>query len=29
LQADTTFHLMLDNAGAKPHLQTMHRNLSD
>ncbi len=27
--AGTTFHLMVDNAGAKPHSQTMHRNLSD
>src|SRR5262249_33791742 len=27
--AGTTFHLMADNAGAKPHSQTMHRNLSD
>jgi hypothetical protein len=27
--AGTTFHLMLDNAGAKPHSQTMHNNLSD
>ena len=27
--AGTTFHLMLDNAGAKPHSQTMRRNLSD
>src|SRR6266404_2956578 len=27
--AGTTFHLMVDNAGAKPHSQTMHGNLSD
>ena len=27
--AGTTFHLMVDNAGAKPHSQTMHRGLSD
>ena len=27
--AGTTFHLMADNAGAKPHSQTMHQNLSD
>ena len=27
--AGTTFHLMADNAGAKPHSQTMHENLSD
>ena len=27
--AGTTFHLMVDNAGAKPHSQTMHRDLSD
>jgi hypothetical protein len=27
--AGTTFHMMLDNAGAKPHSQTMHRGLSD
>jgi hypothetical protein len=27
--AGTTFHLMLENAGAKPHSQTMHRDLSD
>jgi hypothetical protein len=27
--ASTTFHLMVDNAGAKPHSQTMHRGLSD
>ena len=27
--AGTTFHLMADNAGAKPHSQTMHGNLSD
>jgi hypothetical protein len=27
--AGTTFHLMLDNAGAKPHSQTMHQDLSD
>jgi hypothetical protein len=26
--AGTTFHLMVDNAGAKPHSQTMHGNLS-
>jgi hypothetical protein len=26
--AGTTFHLMVDNAGAKPHSQSMHRNLS-
>jgi len=26
--AGTTFHLMVDNAGAKPHSQTMHRDLS-
>lgn len=29
LHAGTTFHLMVDNAGAKPHSQTMHRGLSD
>jgi len=27
--ASTTFHLMVDNAGPKPHSQTMHRGLSD
>ncbi len=27
--AGTTFHLMVDNAGAKPHSQTMYRDLSD
>ena len=27
--AGTTFHLMLDNAGAKPHSQTMYKDLSD
>src|ERR1017187_801943 len=27
--AGTTFHLMVDNAGAKPHSQTMHGNRSD
>ncbi len=27
--AGTTFHLVLENAGAKPHSQTMHRGLSD
>jgi hypothetical protein len=27
--AGTTFHMMLDNAGAKPHSQTMHKGLSD
>jgi len=27
--AGTTFHLMADNAGGKPHSQTMHENLSD
>ena len=27
--AGTTFHLMVDNAGAKPHSQTMHDGLSD
>ncbi len=27
--AGTTFHLMMDNAGAKPHSQTMHRDLPD
>jgi hypothetical protein len=27
--AGTMFHLMVDNAGAKPHSQTMHGNLSD
>jgi hypothetical protein len=27
--AGTTFHLMVDNAGAKPHSQTMHGNLLD
>ena len=27
--AGTAFHLMVDNAGTKPHSQTMHRNLSD
>jgi len=27
--AGTTFHLMVDNAGAKPHSQTMYKNLSD
>jgi hypothetical protein len=27
--AGTTFHLMVDNAGAKPHSQTMHQGLSD
>jgi hypothetical protein len=27
--ASTTFHLMIDNAGAKPHSQTMYRDLSD
>ena len=27
--AGTTFHLMVDNAGAKPHSQTMHGDLSD
>jgi hypothetical protein len=25
--AGTTFHLMVENAGAKPHSQTMHRGL--
>jgi hypothetical protein len=27
--AGTTFHLMVDNAGAKPHSQIKHDNLSD
>jgi hypothetical protein len=27
--AGTTFHLMVDNAGAKPHSQTMYKDLSD
>lgn len=27
--AGTTFHLMVDNAGAKPHSQDMFQNLSD
>jgi hypothetical protein len=27
--AGTTFHLMVDNAGAKPHSQTMYKGLSD
>lgn len=27
--AGTTFHLMVENAGAKPHSQTMHRDLLD
>ena len=27
--AGTAFHLMVDNAGAKPHSQTMHRDVSD
>lgn len=27
--AGTTFHLMVDNAGAKPHSQTMYRSLSE
>ena len=29
LHGGTAFHLMADNAGAKPHSQTMHRGLSD
>ena len=27
--AGTTFHLVLENAGAKPHSHTLHRDLSD
>ena len=27
--AGTTFHLMVDNAGAKPHSPTLHRGVSD
>jgi len=29
LHGGTAFHLMVDNAGAKPHSQTMHRGVSD